>query len=127
MATEDDDSIFPLVERRTPVRDRLQQMRDERNANKSGSLEDAVAKEVVKAVQREEDEADEAVDETADKVRSAIAEEAGVDEEAISEEFAITVGTVLSGASGRDVFSPEAAEALGLGAEEEDTDFSADE
>lgn len=112
------ENILPLIERSTPVLDRI---RDSDSDNETGK---DMAEVIVQNLEDpQSDEARERSSEVVDSMMDTISEELGVPREQLREEFALEVDSVLR-ADVEDLLSDKALEGLGMG-ETEDEDNTA--
>lgn len=100
--------IFPLIDRKTPVLDRI------RNRNKLRDDDMTVSQMVIKISSIDDpEEKEEAINQAENMFLSRIADEAGVDESLVNDDIVEEFGNFLNNSVG-DIVSEEGMEQLGL-------------
>lgn len=116
-----DNNMFPLVDRQTPVIDRV------RGAANSKFLGKSMGKTLAELMlEKDQEERSENAGEIADWFTKQLAQELGLPEEAISPDVASNVEQFFTGMAEEDILTPEAMQELGLDPDSEDEDNDSD-
>jgi len=112
MADDDGSPVFPLIDRRTPVMDRLRQRQGSEDVDGVPSdLAQAVSESVMTD---DEEESKESSQQAQDEFRVALADTFGVDPSQIKDSFVSQVGKMFGGLTEQDVLTTDALKELGL-------------
>lgn len=115
----EEDAIFPLLDRRAPVLERV------RGGEDKTDVASEIGKAIGESVKSDDDEQlEDAFDKLNDGVTSSLAEELGVSEDEIDESFVSEISSAIVGSKEQDVLTDDALKSLGIPSDSEEDEES---